>query len=116
VEVPHPPAAVGGKTNDLKPRGALPGYALEELLPRMSVNVAVKYLGPVCEVREDHRRDLAVVGDQVALGVALLQPEDLAEVGQDELVVSGEAGVYREYRALRLCPPPAVRSLDFRSH
>src|SRR5262249_41689253 len=54
VEVPHPPAAVDGKANELKPLRTLPGYALVEHLPRMSVNLAVKYLGPVCEVREHH--------------------------------------------------------------
>src|SRR5262249_41861095 len=64
VEVPHPPAAVDGKANELKPLRTLPGYALVEHLPRMSVNLAVKYLGPVCEVPEHHRGDRAVVGDQ----------------------------------------------------
>ena len=72
---------------------ALPGDALEELLAFVAVHVAVQDLGPIHELRQRDRGDLPVVVDQVALGVAFLRPEDLVEVGQDELVVGGEGPV-----------------------
>ncbi len=39
---------------------------------------------PVLEVGQDHRGDLAVVVEQVALCVAFLRPEDLVAVGQHQ--------------------------------
>lgn len=40
----------------------------QQLLALVAVDVAVQDLGPLHEVGQDDRRDLAVVGDEVALG------------------------------------------------
>lgn len=63
-------------------RGPLRRILLIEVLALDPVGVARQHDGPVGQVGQQPRRDAAVVLDQVALGVALLGPEHLVEVGQ----------------------------------
>ena len=58
------------------------GVLLEERLSGDAVGVAGHHERPVLQVGKEPRRDRAVVVDEVALGVALVGPEDLCEVGE----------------------------------
>src|SRR5262245_16397713 len=46
--------------------------------------------GPVRDGRQDERRDLCVVADQIALGQLEVRPEDLVQVADPEVEVSRE--------------------------
>ena len=72
---------------------------LEEGLARDAVGIARHHQRPVAEIRQQPGSDGAVVGDQVALGVAVLGPEDLLEVGELEGQLA--AVLARRPRAIR---------------
>ncbi len=55
---------------------------LEEELALPAVGVALHRERPVAQVRDEHRRDVAVVREQVALRDPLVRPERLVEVRQ----------------------------------
>ena len=57
---------------------------LEEELALPAVGVALHRERPVAQVRDEHRRDVAVVGEQVALRDPLLRPERLVQVRELE--------------------------------
>ena len=75
---------------DLDARGRDPvGHVLrrvllEERLAGRAVGVAAHRERPVLQVRHEHRRDRAVVREQVALRDPLVRPEDLVEVRELE--------------------------------
>jgi hypothetical protein len=76
--------------SNFQPGWNLPGYALEELLTIVPIDMPVQDHRPIDEVRHDHGRDLVVIVDQVALGVAVLRPKDLREIGQMQGVGGGK--------------------------
>ena len=63
-------------------RHVLRRVLLEERLAERAVGVAPHRERPVAEVRHEHRRDRAVVVEQVALRDPLVRPEELVEVGE----------------------------------
>ena len=65
-------------------RPVLRRVLLEEALALPPVGVALHRERPAAEVRDERRRDVAVVGEQVALRDPLVGPEQLVEVRQLE--------------------------------
>jgi hypothetical protein len=92
MEVSRLSAAIKFDVGDLHPGRTDPGDTLKELLACMTIDVPVQDLGPVDEVRQDYRCDLAAIIEKVALRVTVLRPEDLGEVGHMQGVVDDEGG------------------------
>src|SRR5204863_9958026 len=61
-------------------RHVLGRVLLEEVAALPAVGIALHRERTVLEMRDEHRRDGAVVGDQIALRDPFLGPEDLVEV------------------------------------
>ena len=93
-EVDDVPRAVIDRA-DLDPRGPRRRRALhEEELPRRAVRVALHHHRAIAHVRQQHVGHVGVVLQQIAFGQAERRPEDLAEVGQpDLLAVDGQHDV-----------------------
>src|SRR5207244_6294620 len=83
---------------------------LEEGLARDAIGVTRQHDRPVFQVGQQPWRDRPVIIDQVPLGVALLGPEYLVEVGELDLFGERGAGSGTLYGHL-LVPLPAPRSL-----
>ena len=85
---------------DLNPVGPRRRRALhEEELAGRAVRVALHHHRAIAQVRQQHVGDVGVVLQQVALGEAELRPEELAEVGEPDLLPVDRAG--------RRCPDRA---------
>src|SRR5439155_9128138 len=82
-EVDVPATLLAPDSRGPDPRGNVIGsILLEEALAGDPVGISRQYYGAVAKVREQPRRDRAVVIDQVTLGVTLLGPEDLVQVAE----------------------------------
>ena len=60
----------------------------EEELAGGAVRIALHHHRAIAEVRQQHGGDVGVVLEQVALGEPELRPEELAEVGEPDLLPS----------------------------
>ena len=82
-------------------RGSNPGgnevrrVLLIKALSRDAVGIAGQHHRPIAQVRQQPGRDVPVIVDEIALGVPLLGPEDLVEVGE------GDLALHRRHRRRR---------------
>ena len=91
-EIDHAARAVRDRAG-LDPLGPRRRRALhEERLAGGAVGIALHHHRPIDQVRQQHRRDVGVVLQQVALGEAELGPERLVEVGQLDFAVAEDDG------------------------
>src|SRR6185312_16451985 len=73
---------------------------LEEELAVAPVGVALHGERPIPEVRDERRRDVAVVGEEVALGEAAFGKEDLVEIGEFQgALAAADLGLDRQLAA-----------------
>ena len=84
---------------------------LEEELALPAVGIALHRERAVAQVRDEHRRDVAVVGEQVALRDPLVRPEQLVEVRELEHALAlADLGLDRRSLAPHRPPPPCPRA------
>ena len=84
---------------------------LEEELALPPVRIALHRERPVAQVRQDRRRDVAVVGEQVALRDPLLRPERLVEVRELEHTLAlPDLGARSPPARAARPPPPCPRA------
>src|SRR5690606_31627988 len=75
---------------------------LVERLARDAVRIALHHERAVLDDRQDERRDLHVVPQEIALGQTLRGPEDLLQVADVERVAVGQDDRSAASRALEL--------------